>query len=56
MVCRFVVIYLDDEGYEAWREEYPMSRAMERFGKIVEEMMEKGVRVKQVGDKIYELF
>lgn len=54
---KVVVVYLDDEGYEALREEYTLDEAFALgLGKIIEKMRKDGVAVRQVGNRVIELF
>ena len=53
---KVVVVYLDFDGYEAYREEYEWGNIPEELKEIVDEMVEAGVIVRQVGDKIVEIY
>lgn len=51
------IVCLDDEGCEYSRKKYPLEEAWKKgFGKVIEEMQRDGVKVRQVGDKIIELY
>ena len=52
---RVRVIYLDDDGYEAYRYDYSWNEAKAVFGNVIDEMVKAGVKVRQVGDKIIEI-
>lgn len=54
---RFVIVYLDNDGLECWREEYSEEEAvMLGYGEIIEEMKKEGRNTKQVGEVIFVLF
>jgi len=52
---KVVVVYLDLDGYEAFREEYVWPEIPDEYRPIIDEMMNAKVRVRQVGDKIIEV-
>ena len=54
---KLVIVYLDEEGFECWRKEFSIEDAYKfGYGNVIDEMIAVGVRVRQVGDAIYELF
>ena len=53
---KFVVVYLDEDGFECWRQEFSVDEAYKLgYGSIIDEMVAVGVRVRQVGEAICEL-
>jgi len=53
---KVVVAYLDWDGYEVYREEYDFKDVKGELRKVVEDMLRKGVKVHQMGDRIVEVF
>ena len=53
MYKKVYIITLDDDGLECFREEYSIYEIWStKYGEVVKDMIEAGVRVRQVGDKI----
>lgn len=52
---KVVVIYLDDDGIECYREEMDETKAKRLYGDIVEKMKRTGKWYGMVGDKIIML-
>jgi len=53
---KVVVLYLDEDGYECYRETYTLEEAWKKgLGEVIEEMQRNGVRVAPMGGKVIEL-
>ena len=52
---KVVIVYLDDEGIECYREVLSESKAKEMYGKVIDRMMKEGKWYDMLGDKVIML-
>lgn len=52
---KVVVIYLDQDGYEAYKEEYEWPIVPDEYMSVISDMIMSKVRVRQIGEKIIEI-
>jgi len=52
---KVVVIYLDDDGIECYREEFSEEEAVKIYGQFIEKMKKAGKWYGMIGDKIIML-